>query len=131
MLFLVLVTSTKHYWIISAERRREAFVIVLCLMPVFAWPRWFCRLVVRYAFHAENFLGMVRIGCHEDRSQHNPLFGLTTYPYDPILRLNVYPRSQRTAGTLAGYARPTDFTHFNFWLAARTRDCSCDSAILG
>ena len=23
MLFLVLVTSTKHYWIISAERRRE------------------------------------------------------------------------------------------------------------
>jgi hypothetical protein len=24
MLFLVLVTSTKHYWIISAERRRES-----------------------------------------------------------------------------------------------------------
>jgi len=24
---------------------------------------WFRRLVVRYEFHAENFLGMVRLGC--------------------------------------------------------------------
>jgi hypothetical protein len=24
MLFLVLVTSTKHYWVISAERRRPS-----------------------------------------------------------------------------------------------------------
>jgi hypothetical protein len=24
MLFIVLVTSTKHYWVISAERRRPA-----------------------------------------------------------------------------------------------------------
>ena len=30
---------------------------------LFAWLHWFRRLVVRYEFHAENFLGMVRLGC--------------------------------------------------------------------
>ncbi len=30
---------------------------------LFAWLHWFRRLVVRYKFHAENFLGMVRLGC--------------------------------------------------------------------
>ncbi len=30
---------------------------------MFAWLQWFCRLVTRYEFHAENFLGMVRLGC--------------------------------------------------------------------
>lgn len=30
---------------------------------LFAWLHWFRRLVVRYEFHADNFLGMVRLGC--------------------------------------------------------------------
>ena len=30
---------------------------------LFAWLQWFRRLVTRYEFHAENFLGMVRLGC--------------------------------------------------------------------
>jgi transposase len=30
---------------------------------LFAWLHWFRRLVVRYEFHAENFLGMVWLGC--------------------------------------------------------------------
>ena len=29
----------------------------------FAWLQWFRRLVTRYEFHAENLLGMVRLGC--------------------------------------------------------------------
>lgn len=28
-----------------------------------AWLQWFRRLVTRTAFHAENVLGMVRLGC--------------------------------------------------------------------
>src|SRR6266566_1118933 len=35
-------------------------------------------------------------------------FGLTTYPYKLILRLNVYPRSKGKARTPAGHARPAD-----------------------
>lgn len=30
---------------------------------LFAWLQWFRRLVTRYEYHAENFLGMVRLGC--------------------------------------------------------------------
>jgi transposase len=30
---------------------------------LFAWLQWSRRLVTRYEFHAENFLGMVRLGC--------------------------------------------------------------------
>lgn len=30
---------------------------------LFAWLQWFRRLVVRYEYHIENFLGMVRLGC--------------------------------------------------------------------
>lgn len=30
---------------------------------LFSWLHWFRRLVVRYEFHAENLLGMVRLGC--------------------------------------------------------------------
>jgi hypothetical protein len=30
---------------------------------LFAWLHRFRRLVVRYEFHAENFLGLVRLGC--------------------------------------------------------------------
>jgi len=28
-----------------------------------AWLQWFRRLVIRYEYHLENFLGMVRLGC--------------------------------------------------------------------
>ncbi len=28
---------------------------------LFAWLQWFRRLVTRYEFHAQNFLGMVRL----------------------------------------------------------------------
>lgn len=30
---------------------------------LFAWLHWFRRLVIRWEYHAENFLGMVRLGC--------------------------------------------------------------------
>ncbi len=30
---------------------------------LFAWVQNFRRLVVRYEYHAENFLGMVQLGC--------------------------------------------------------------------
>jgi transposase len=30
---------------------------------LFAWLQWFRRLVARYEYHIENFLGMVRLGC--------------------------------------------------------------------
>ncbi len=30
---------------------------------LFAWLQWFRRLVTRYEYHIENFLGMVRLGC--------------------------------------------------------------------
>jgi len=30
---------------------------------LFAWLQWFRRLVVRYEYHIENFLGMVHLGC--------------------------------------------------------------------
>jgi len=30
---------------------------------LFAWLQWFRRLARRYEFHADNFLGMVRLGC--------------------------------------------------------------------
>lgn len=30
---------------------------------LFAWLQWFRRLVTRYEYHIENFLGMIRLGC--------------------------------------------------------------------
>ena len=30
---------------------------------LFAWLQWFRRLVTRYKYHIENFLGMVRLAC--------------------------------------------------------------------
>ena len=30
---------------------------------LFAWLHWFRRMVIRYEFHAESFLGTVRRGC--------------------------------------------------------------------
>jgi len=30
---------------------------------LFAWPQWFRRLVTRWEYHIENFLGMIRLGC--------------------------------------------------------------------
>jgi transposase len=34
-----------------------------CIERLFAWLHWFRRLVIRWEYHAENFLGMVRLGC--------------------------------------------------------------------
>ena len=34
-----------------------------CVERLFAWLQWFRRLVTRYEYHVENFLGMVRLGC--------------------------------------------------------------------
>jgi transposase len=34
-----------------------------CVERLFAWLQWFRRLVTRYEYHIENFLGMVRLGC--------------------------------------------------------------------
>jgi len=33
-----------------------------CVERLFAWLQWFRRLVTRYEYHIENFLGMVRLG---------------------------------------------------------------------
>jgi transposase len=30
---------------------------------LFAWLHWFRRLVTRWEYHIENFVGMVRLGC--------------------------------------------------------------------
>ena len=30
---------------------------------LFAWMHWFRRIVTRYEYHIENFLGMVQLGC--------------------------------------------------------------------
>jgi transposase len=34
-----------------------------CVERLFALLEWFRRLVTRYEYHVENFLGMVRLGC--------------------------------------------------------------------
>ena len=34
-----------------------------CVERFFAWLHWFRRLVIRWEYHAENFLGMVQLGC--------------------------------------------------------------------
>jgi transposase len=34
-----------------------------CVQRLLAWLQWFRRLVTRYEYHIENFLGMVRLGC--------------------------------------------------------------------
>jgi len=34
-----------------------------CVERLFAWLQWFRRLVTRYEYHIENFLGMVHLGC--------------------------------------------------------------------
>ncbi|HWG37643.1 MAG TPA: hypothetical protein VN690_08000 [Terriglobales bacterium] len=30
---------------------------------LFAWLQWLRRLVTRYEYHADNFLGMLQLGC--------------------------------------------------------------------
>jgi transposase len=37
---------------------------------LFAWLQWFRRLVTHYEYHAENFLGMVRLGCMRIMLRH-------------------------------------------------------------
>ena len=34
-----------------------------CVERLFAWLHWFRRLVIRWEYHAANFLGMVQLGC--------------------------------------------------------------------
>jgi transposase len=34
-----------------------------CVERLYAWLQWFRRLVTRYEYQIENFLGMVRLGC--------------------------------------------------------------------
>ena len=34
-----------------------------CVKRLLAWLQWFRRLVTRYEYHIENFLGMVHLGC--------------------------------------------------------------------
>src|ERR1700730_10183735 len=34
-----------------------------CVERLFAWLHWFRRLVIRWEYHADNFLGMVQLGC--------------------------------------------------------------------
>jgi transposase len=43
----------------TLHRHRHRWVVE----RMFAWLQWFRRLVTRYQFHAENFLGMVHLGC--------------------------------------------------------------------
>jgi len=33
-----------------------------CVERLFAWLQWFRRLVTRYEYHIENYLGMARLG---------------------------------------------------------------------
>jgi transposase len=35
----------------------------LVVERLFAWLHWFRRLVIRWEYHAKNFLGMVQLGC--------------------------------------------------------------------
>jgi hypothetical protein len=37
---------------------------------LFAWLHWFRRLVIRWEYHAENFLGMVQLGCIKIMLRH-------------------------------------------------------------
>lgn len=37
---------------------------------LFAWMHWFRRLVVRYEYHIENFLGMVHLACFKLLFKH-------------------------------------------------------------
>src|SRR5579859_274633 len=62
------------------------------------------------------------------KDEEGPLhLRLTSYPSGGMLRLYVYPRRQRPAGTFARDAGPADPAHVDLWIAARPRDCSRDS----
>ena len=41
-----------------------------CVERLFAWLHWFRRLVIRWEYHAENFLGMVQLGCIKIMLRH-------------------------------------------------------------
>jgi len=48
--------------VLELVRRRYRFVVFgYVVMPEHV--QWFRRLVTRYEYHIENFLGMVRLGC--------------------------------------------------------------------
>src|SRR5205809_5675479 len=54
--------------------------------------------------------------------------GLTSYPYRFKLGSNVYPRANRTVGTLAGNAGPADTPDIDPWFAAWAGDRTCHPA---
>lgn len=63
---------------------------------LFAWLQWFRRLVTRYEFHAENFLGMVRLGGFREVDRlHYP------DPVDPLITVRACPRFR--CDSSAGY----------------------------
>ena|ERR1700733_569479 len=41
-----------------------------CVERLFACLQWFRRLVTRYKYHMENYLGMVRLGCMRIMLRH-------------------------------------------------------------
>jgi transposase len=41
-----------------------------CVERLFAWLHWFRRLVIRWEYHPENFLGMVQLGCIKIMLRH-------------------------------------------------------------
>ena len=43
--------------------RKIATITLTCVERLFAWLRWFRRLVTRNEYHIKNYLGMVRLGC--------------------------------------------------------------------
>ena len=44
-------------------RQRRPYKRRCYVERLFAWLQWFRRLVTRYEYPIENFLGMVRLGC--------------------------------------------------------------------
>src|SRR5437016_5979057 len=57
----------------------------------------------------------------EARAHPKEDLGLTSYPSERSVGLNVYPRRARTAGTAARHLGPADLAHADLWSAARPR----------
>src|SRR2546429_5202882 len=57
----------------------------------------------------------------EARAHPKEALGLTSYPSERSVGLNVYPRRARTAGTAARHLGPADLAHADLWSAARPR----------
>ena len=64
-----------------------------CVERLSPWLQWFRRLVTRYEYHIENFLGMVRLGLHEN---HAEVF-VSDYSYRSATMGSIF--AARRAGT--------------------------------